>query len=290
MKAAVLSMDVEEWYHLDYFRGLECDRGRSLLDGITVYREILARHDIRSSFFVLGELVEQLRGLLADLAAEGHDLGIHGWEHTRPLTMKPAEFSEDLHRSKSTLEDAIGMPAIGYRAPCFSLDRPRLDLVQAAGFDYDSSRILFGDHPLYGTLDLRDYSEVSANIFRKHTFFEFQVSTLPLWGKDIPVSGGGYIRLFPWLLMRRLIRRYLRAGELYVLYIHPFELSPQASPPLPPGIRWPTRIRFRAGRSSVPRKLSMLIRLLQDNGYRFTTFAALREELLRQTGSLTGDG
>jgi polysaccharide deacetylase family protein (PEP-CTERM system associated) len=284
MRVAVLSMDVEDWYHLDYFRGLACDPSRSLLDGVAVYREILARHGIHSSFFVLGELVQRLGTFLKELAGEGHDLGVHGWGHTRPLTMEPAEFSHDLRRSKGVLEDAIGMPASGYRAPCFSLDRQRLDLVQAAGFGYDSSRILFADHPLYGTLDLHDYSQLSASIFCKNTFFEFQVSTLALLGRNIPVSGGGYIRLFPWLLMQRLIQSYLRSGGLYVLYIHPFELSPRPSPPLPPGTGAPTRMRFGLGRSSVPHKLRSLIRLLASNGYRFTTFAALREELLRQPG------
>lgn len=114
MKTAILSMDVEDWYHLDYFRGLDCDRNRSLLDGIDIYREILAQHDIRSSFFLLGELADGLRGLLRELVGEGHDLGTHGWSHVRPLTVEPADFADDLRRAKATLEDAIGMRVAGY--------------------------------------------------------------------------------------------------------------------------------------------------------------------------------
>jgi peptidoglycan/xylan/chitin deacetylase (PgdA/CDA1 family) len=199
------------------------------------------------------------------------------------LTRPPEAFAADLERSKNALEDAIGTTATGYRAPCFSLDRQRLDRVQSMGFGYDSSRIDFSSHPLYGHLDMDGYRPLSPSVFRRHDFFEFQVSTLRFWGKNIPVSGGGYLRILPWALMRRLVARYLRGQELYVLYIHPFELSPQASPPLPRDVPLPARVRFRLGRRTTPDKLRKLIALLRQNGYRFMTFSQLRTELLAQT-------
>ena len=249
MKVAVLSMDIENWYHVDYFRESLCDKSRSLLDGLDVYLQILEKHDIRSSFFVLGELAASMRGTLTELSRKGHDLGVHGWDHLRPMQMTIEQFAEDLRKSKDVLEEVIGVPAAGYRAPCFSLDRQRLDLVEAAGFDYDSSRILFRSHPLYGTLDLQGFQEACPNIFRRNDFFEFQVSTMTLLKQNIPVSGGGYLRIFPWLLMRRLIHAYLRSGELYVLYIHPYELSPQPSPKLPANLPMRSRVRFKMGRA-----------------------------------------
>ena len=285
-KIAVLSLDIEDWYHLDYFRRWRCDRRKSLLDGVDVYRRILAQYGIRSSCFVVGELIAQVGGLLNEMQQEGHELGVHGWDHTRPLTMACEQFDTNLRRSKEALEAAIGAPATGYRAPCFSLDRERLDLVRDAGFGYDSSRILFRNHPLYGSLDLSDFEPAAPNVSRCGDFFEFQISTLEMLGKSIPVSGGGYLRIIPWFLMRRLIRRYLGQGELYVLYIHPFELSARSAPPLPRGVPWRSRARFRVGRSTVAEKLAALIELLKANGYRFTTFAALRGELLaRQPGA-----
>ena len=41
MKSAIFTMDIEDWYHLDYFNSNQCDRKYSMLDGIDVYREIL---------------------------------------------------------------------------------------------------------------------------------------------------------------------------------------------------------------------------------------------------------
>jgi polysaccharide deacetylase family protein (PEP-CTERM system associated) len=281
-KVAILSLDIEDWYHIDYFHNSPCDRRVSMLDGVDVYRQLLAHYGITSSCFVVGELVSQLGGLLAEMRQEGYDLGVHGWNHVRPLTMTCEHFDADLRRSKDVLEGAIGAPAAGYRAPCFSLDRQRLDLVASAGFDYDSSRITVRGHPLYGTLDVQGFEEPAPNIFRRGDFCEFQVSTLKLLGQSVPVSGGGYLRIFPWPLMRRLVQSYLRTGNLYVLYIHPFELSPQPSPRLPADLSWRSRVRFRIGRGTVVAKLSALIELLQANGYRFSTFAALRSELLAQ--------
>jgi polysaccharide deacetylase family protein (PEP-CTERM system associated) len=290
MTVAVLSMDVEDWYHLDYFRQRDCERETSLLDGLDVYRSLLAGEGLRSSFFVVGELVGALRDGLRQLHAEGHELGVHGWNHARPLTMSPEGFAADLRRSKDALEGALGARVAGYRAPCFSLDRKRLDLVREAGFTYDSSRILFSGHPLYGTLDLGGFEPLSANIFRKGPFFEFQVSTLARFGRNIPVSGGGYLRLLPWPLMRCLVTSYLRRNELYVLYIHPFELSPRPSPPMPNDAPWAARARFRHGRRSTPGKLRRLLALLKKKGVRFTTFADLRNELLQRSSGTPEHG
>lgn len=281
MRWAVLSMDIEDWYHLAYFEGMECRRDLSLLDGVDVYRDLLERHSVPSSFFVLGELADGQRRLLAELAAAGHEIAVHGWDHTRPLTMTPEAFGEALARSKSTLEDLLGGAVQGYRAPCFSLDRERLDVVRAAGFAYDSSAMPFTDHPLYGSLDLAGFDAVSPRVFRDREFFEFELSTLPLLGRQIPVSGGAYLRIFPWAVTGRLIRSYLAAGELYSLYIHPFELSARPTPPLPPGLSTSRRLRFGLGRGSVAAKISKLITLLQQSGYEFTTFSALRRHLLR---------
>jgi polysaccharide deacetylase family protein (PEP-CTERM system associated) len=277
-------MDVEDWYHLDYFDRSACDASRSLLDGVEVYAQLLESRGLRSTFFVLGELAECLAPLLRKLAASGHDMASHGWNHVRPLCLSLPECREDLLRSKKTLEDVLGRPISGYRAPCFSLDRSRLELAREVGYLYDSSRILFAVHPLYGRLDMKGFAQLSPNVYRQGGFFEFQVSTQRVLGKNIPVSGGGYIRILPWVLMRRLISRYAVANELYVLYIHPFELSPQPAPPCPPGTKWSTKLRYRLGRASVASRLSCLLELLQKNGFEFTTFAALRQKLLAQDG------
>src|SRR5512145_2400579 len=115
MKYAVLSMDVEDWFHLDYFGGTAVDRSVSLLDGVETYCSWLAGLGLPSSFFVLGELAGSMGQQLRSIAAAGHDLGSHGWNHVRPLTVPPAAFQKDLVRSKHALEDIVGREVQGFR-------------------------------------------------------------------------------------------------------------------------------------------------------------------------------
>ena len=280
-RLVILSMDIEDWYHLDYFNSSDCNKNYSLLDGIDIYLQILEEHNVPSSFFVLGEIAQSLSSGLNTIINNKNDIGSHGWDHRRPITMSNAEFNDSLIKSKQTIENIISTSVEGYRASCFSLDRERLDQVQKAGYSYDSSRIDFGVHPLYQTINMDGYELVVPNVFRNNNFFEFQVTTNLVFGKNIPISGGGYLRLLPWYISQRLIKPYLNQGELYILYIHPFELSSKRNPPFPSTTKWYNRFRFGMGRSTVPEKLSRLINLLKESGYSFTTFSSLRKELLK---------
>lgn len=281
-KYAVLSMDIEDWYHLDYFAGKACDRTYSMLDGLDAYQQVMESHQIRSSYFVLGEVVPSLKSTLRQMNERGDDIGTHGWGHVRPLTMDVGAFEAEVRSCKNELEDVLGKPVLGYRAPCFSLDRERLDALQRADLKYDSSRILFGDHPLYGELDLQGFEERLPGISCRGEFFEFEISTLLFAGKQIPVSGGGYLRIFPWPVMKGLLKRYLEKAHLYVLYIHPFETSAQPDPVMPQGTSRASQFRCSLGRASVLKKLEALITMLKSHGFEFTTFSALREKMLQE--------
>ena len=113
---------------------------------------------------------------------------------------------------------------------------------------------------------------------------EFEATTFPIMGKKIPISGGGYLRLFPWIVMKTLITRYLRQNDLYVFYIHPFELSKLDIPQLPSSTSIITKFRFAHGRNSVIDKITRLVDLLQTNGYTFTTFSEIHKEIVSGYG------
>ncbi len=279
---AVLSMDVEDWYHLDYFSGLSPERSTSLLDGLDVYLSLLERHSIRTTFFVLSELAEHLGGTLRAMAAAGHEIASHGVAHKRPLTMAVGEFADELRQSKAQLENVVQQRVEGFRAPCFSMDRTRLEEVRKAGYTYDSSRIDFTGHPLYGSLDVDDFHAETPGHFVQQGFHEFEVSTLPVLGTRLPVSGGGYLRIAPWAIMRPLIQRYVDRNPLYVLYIHPFELSPRPLPAAAAKLSFPQRLRFGMGRAGAARKLEKLLRLLKHDGFSFVTFRDLCQQSVVQ--------
>lgn len=58
-KYAVITMDVEDWYHT-YFPEADVDRSISLLDGLDVALEIMRKENIKGSFFVVAEIAEML--------------------------------------------------------------------------------------------------------------------------------------------------------------------------------------------------------------------------------------
>ncbi len=278
-KYAVLSMDVEDWFHLDYFNQEDCDTSQSTMDGLEIYLDILKQYGIKTTFFVVGSVVEQYKERLKRIIEEGHEIAFHSYKHKRPLTMSIDEFVKDTQKGKTIIEEVLGVEVRGYRAPCFSLDRERLDILKAEGLSYDASKMDFGQHNLYGNLDVSDFKEELPKIYKQENFAEFETSTVEFLGKNLPVSGGGYLRIFPWFLTKMLLKKYLETNGHYFFYIHPFEFSKNYSIEVPENTDFKTKMRFNLGRKSVEKKMHKLIKLLQDNNYEFVTFEQIENGL-----------
>ena len=279
---AVFSMDIEDWIHIDYFDRNRCDLSHTMLNGLDRYVELIDELGIPSTFFCLGELAETLKERLREIHHRGWEIGSHTYSHRRPLLLSLQEVEEELYRSKETLEQVFGGPVEGFRAPCFSFDRDRLELLPQMGYSYDASRILFELNSRYGTMNMDGFRQLSKNIFERNGFFEFQMSTQRFLRQEFPVSGGGYLRMFPWVFMKILLKRFIANNELYTLYIHPYELSDRGAPPFPAGTGFLKKVRFSLGRRSVVDKISKLAAILRNAGFKFTTFSALRRELMQK--------
>ena len=100
------------------------------------------------------------------------------------------EFENELLNSRKEISDAIGKQIYGFRAPCFSIDRDRIDIVKSLGFQYDSSKINFGAHPLYKNINMVGYDNKRLDIYNLDDFFIFQATTTKILGKNFPISGG----------------------------------------------------------------------------------------------------
>lgn len=277
-KYAILSMDIEDWYHLDYFSGKDLDKSHSMLDGLINYIDLLNKYDVKTTFFTLSELAVKAKEEILYASKSGHEIACHGKSHIRPTLMSIDRFAKDLSEAKNKLSDLIGKEVIGYRAPCYSIDREHYEVVIDAGFKYSSSKIAFNEHPLYEELDLSDFEQPISNIYYKEGFYEFELSTERFLGKNIPVSGGGYIRILPWAFMKPMIKRYLDNAEVYVLYIHPFELSNEEMPRIN-GTSFLTNLRANIGLGQVAHRIEELILMLKDNGFAIKTFSEVINSL-----------
>jgi len=224
-----MSIDVEDWFHVENLKSVI---PRAAWDGceLRVERntmrimEILDACKARATFFVLGWVAERCPQLVRAIAAAGHEVASHGYGHDLVYSLQPAEFRADVLRSKYYLEDLIGKPIRGYRAPCFSITDWAVAILQDAGFRYDSSVVSTLAHDRYGRLDGVDAGQTIMLL--REDFYEASISCIRVGSLGIPWGGGGYFRLAPYWLWCQGVRMILRSGMPYVFYIHPWEIDP----------------------------------------------------------------
>jgi polysaccharide deacetylase family protein (PEP-CTERM system associated) len=189
---------------------------------------LLAERNIRGTFFILGWCAERSPGLVKRIAAAGHEIACHGFSHRLIYEQGEAEFREEAKRSKHFLEDTIGAPVTGYRAASFSITKQSLwalDGLIDLGFEYDSS-VFPIVHDRYGIPGAkREIGPITAPSGR--TIVEFPMSAASFGGVRVPVSGGGYFRLLPYLVTRAGLRQINeKTGQPFTFYLHPWEVDP----------------------------------------------------------------
>lgn len=273
-KYAIITMDVEDWYHT-YFPEANVDRTISLLDGLDVALGIMKKDNIHGSFFVAGELADKLADKLREMDRDGHDIGVHNREHLRPVTMTSEYFRSQLLEAKQKIEEILRHEIHGYRAPSFGIDDEKLSIVRECGFKYDSSKLKPQKSVKYGMLKLNGFKETVPCIYQTKDFTEFEVSTEKVGNMNM-LLGGGYIRMLPWFFIKYMIQKYLNSGKPYVMYIHPIDLSTKPIPQVK-GISFDRYLRTHIGRRHMVWRFRKIIEMLKKSGYMFVTF----EELLK---------
>jgi polysaccharide deacetylase family protein (PEP-CTERM system associated) len=241
-----LSVDVEDYFQVSAFSDVapyaSWDRFPRRVEASTLrLLDLFDRYDAKATFFVLGWIAERYPGLVQEIHLRGHEVGSHGYAHRTLDQSSPAEFRAEIRTAKALLEDLTRARVIGYRAPSFSLTRKTmwaLDILSEEGFLYDSSLFPI-HHDRYGVPDAARFPYPMT--FSDRTLYEFPMSTLAVWGTNIPLGGGGYLRLFPSRFTHWGIRRVnRREGQPAVVYVHPWEVDPDQ--PRIPG-RWVSRLR-----------------------------------------------
>jgi polysaccharide deacetylase family protein (PEP-CTERM system associated) len=226
-----LSFDVEEHFQVSAFwseeRRQQWDRYESRVEKNTMrVADVLARHDTKATFFVLGWVAERYPGLVKTLMERGHEIASHGYGHELVTTQSQKQFRDDIRKAKSILEDLTGRPVIGYRAPSFSITTESqwaLSILVEEGYRYDSS--------VYDRFQRSENPRATNEIVQIETaagrIWEIPPSTLTVWGVQIPVAGGGYFRLLPYAMSKTLLQRLEKQGAKLVMYLHPWEIDPE---------------------------------------------------------------
>lgn len=220
------TVDLEEWFH-----GIELapDRWPSesrLRIGLDRLVDLLDRERVKATFFVLGAVAERHAGVVADLAAEGHEIACHGQSHEFVYKLTPEQFRDDVRRARDAVAEACGVTPTGYRAPYFSIRQDSLwalDVLVDEGFSYDSSIFPVRNYR-YGIPDAPTEAhdrETAGGPIR-----EVPLTPAQIFGRNLAFSGGAYLRILPWWVQELAWRSAGRSGRSVVAYVHPWELDP----------------------------------------------------------------
>ena len=256
-----MTIDVEDYFQVAAFaphiaRGSWDDRECRVERNMDRILEMLALQDTKATFFTLGWIAQRYPQLVRRIVDGGHELASHGYGHERASDLTEAAFLDDITRAKSILEDLGGVAVRGYRAPSFSIGKGNLwafDALLSAGYRYSSS-IYPIRHDHYGMPDApRHAHEVRPGLL------EVPISTVRLFDRNLPSSGGGYFRLFPYALSRWMLNRVntsdLQSG---IFYFHPWEID--VDQPRVDGISSKTRFRHYVNIGRMERRLAQLLK------------------------------
>lgn len=185
--------------------------------------DMFSKYETKATFFVLGWIAEARPQIIKKIVEQGHELASHGYAHQRANTQTPESFREDVYRSKAFLEDTTGIQIKGYRAPSFSIDPSNewaFEILSELGFTFSSSTYPI-KHDLYGAPNWPRYK-----YRRPEGIIEIPIPTNRTVGVNLPIGGGGYFRLYPYLLSKMLISNFKKQTQQpYSFYFHPWEID-----------------------------------------------------------------
>lgn len=256
-----MTIDVEDYFQVGAFENLvtstDWEKMTPRVEANTdKLLQLFADHNTTATFFTLGWIAQRFPQLIRRIVEQGHELASHGTMHQRASHQTPTEFKTDVGNAKRLLEDLSGKPIVGYRAPSFSFTKHNqwaYDILAEEGYRYSSSVYpIVHDH--YGIPD--------APRFRYSTaagIDEIPLSTLSVLGKNLPISGGGYFRLYPYAVTRWAVNRFTqKETQPYIFYMHPWEVDPDQ--PRIEGASAKSKFRHYLNLRKVESRLDQLLR------------------------------
>lgn len=255
------TVDVEDYFQVSAFASMistdDWDHYECRVEANTRrVLEIAAKESTTGTFFILGWVAERYPELVREIQNAGHEIGCHSHWHQLVYDLGPGRFRFDLRESKDILQQVTGQPVTLYRSPSFSITERSLwalDILVEEGFTIDSS-IYPVRHDRYGIPD----SPTSPYQIKTAAGPITQVPGMvcKLGKANIPVGGGGYLRLFPWAVTERLLRRVRKEDRPLNVYIHPWEFDPDQ-----PRIQasWKSKFRHYQNLKTTATKISRML-------------------------------
>jgi len=276
----VVSVDVEDYFHAESFSGVvDRDRWGTYLSRVEANTnrllDLFSSKGVSATFFVVGWVAEHFPSLVRSIVNAGHELACHSYWHRLIYKLEREEFKEDTYRAKNTLEQIAGTPIFGYRAPTYSVTLDSLwalEILAELGFTYDSS-IFPIHHDRYGI------PSAPRTPFRISTpsgpLIEFPITTVRVRGHNLPVAGGGYLRILPEWYTFWGMKQVAQEGLPVIVYVHPWEIDPLQ--PRLPG-RLTSRLRHYTNLSKTYNRLDRMLQKIPFTSFRESGIATIAKD------------
>jgi polysaccharide deactylase family protein, PEP-CTERM locus subfamily len=228
-----LTIDVEDYFMVSAFSDVirlhQWGNFETRIENNTMrVLNLIDKYSVKGTFFILGWVAERYPGIVKEIDRRGHEVACHSYCHRLVYDMTSEEFREDTRKAKAIIEDIIGKKISGYRAPSYSITENSiwaLKILAEEGFKYDSS-IFPIRHDRYGFPAYSRFPRMEET-GTDGKILEIPLSTIKIVGENLPVGGGGYLRMYPLWFTHYAIRKLNeKENRSAIVYVHPWELDP----------------------------------------------------------------
>jgi len=223
-----LSFDVEDYYKIvarDWL-SQNIPVSSEVVRDTEQILDILRTYNVTATFFIVGDVAQQYPELIRKIANHGHELGIHGHNHFLINTINNRQFDEEIKKNINSIEKACGIKPRCHRAPAFSLkadNNEAIEVLSENGILLDSSLFPFSGSR-YGSAKI-PRKPYKISVKNGTAIWEMVLPTCILFGRRIPIAGGGYLRIMPCLYTRWAIKRVNRENIPVTVYMHSYEIG-----------------------------------------------------------------
>ncbi|MAG50617.1 polysaccharide deacetylase [archaeon] len=227
----VISVDLEDWYHLVHLRDYAKNKTPQIQYSIQPILKLFKKYNTTTTFFVLGEIAEKNPEVIELINKDGHEIASHGYSHKPLWEISKEEFIEELEKTKSIVTKISKEKILGYRAPYFSISKERswaIESLKEMNYKYDSSIFPLKIGSWYGdsSAPLNPYNPLNSDILKNNHDENFKEFPLTVFDKNeirFPLAGGIYLRTYPFLIFKTLLKQVKKQGRSLFLFFHPWE-------------------------------------------------------------------
>ena len=229
MNKLTLSIDWEDFgqlYGMYHFSEITEPKKNSIERQTGILLDLLDKYNVKATFFILGMLAKYRPDLVKKIKASGHEIGLHGMNHKTMFTLSREEALKDISDSYNLVSDICGEKIYGYRAPFFSLIETNLYLLEMLadiGIEYDSS-IFPKKMSRYGINQFNE-NDCLYTLPGGRQIVELPLTLGTYFNNKWPVAGGGYIRLMPAKMVKKVFSDLRKSGKGGMVYMHPYEFD-----------------------------------------------------------------